>query len=260
MSVTTLRPGYLVAFTTSVKGNVTYSKQDLEFLNLDNGASKAKWETERLVKDAEEQERASEVRNKCRSLISSICSATDFGYLCPQVRKPELDAAYNEAQRLCREFNATSKFTRVKFNFFTGYVADNDAEAVSRINAEVRGLLDEMKIGIENLDVERVRDAASKAKKLGQMLTQDAEVRIQLAVDAARSVATKMVKAGEQAAQEIDRATIARLTETRTAFLDIDQEDREIAAPTAEARAIDLEPSEQPVGTVAATARPLEVE
>lgn len=88
----------------------------------------------------------------------------------------------------------------------------------------------------------------------------DAEVRIQLAVDAARSVATKMVKAGEQAAQEIDRATIARLTETRTAFLDIDQEDREIAAPTAEARAIDLEPSEQPVGTVAATARPLEVE
>ena len=259
-SVTTLRPGYLVAIKTSIKGNVTYSKQDLEFLQLDGGASKTKWETERLIKDEAEQERASEVRSKARSLIASICSATDFGYLCPQNRKEDLDKAVAEARTIVRDFNATSKVTRVRLQYFTGYVADNDEQAVKAINEEVRGLLDDMKIGIENLDVERVRAAAKKAVQIGQMLTPDAEVRIQLAVKAARDTANKIVKAGEQAAVEIDRATLNRITEARTAFLDIDMEDREIAQPGTTARAIDLAPDEDaPVGSIAAPTRAMEV-
>ena len=261
--VSTLRPGYLVACTTSIKGNVTYNKQDLDFLKLEDGASKTRWETERLVKDAEEQERATEIVSKSRSLISSVCSKTDFGYLCPVSRKADLDAAADKARDLCREFNATSKFTRVKLSFFTGYVADNDAEAVTRINSEVRDLLEEMKVGLENLDVERVREAASKASQLGQMLAPEAEIRIQLAVkevrDNAKQIA-KAVKAGEQASIVIERAALNRIAEARTAFLDIDLEDREVIQPGATARAIDLAPDEDaPVGSIAAPARAMEV-
>lgn len=259
---TPLRPGYLVHITTSIKGNVSYHKQDLEFLKLDDGASRTKWETERLIKDEEEQERASVVRSKCRSLIISICSDTDFGYLCPLNRAEDLEKAVTEGRRLVAEFNQTSKFTRIKFTCGRGYVADNDENAVKEINLELRGLIDEMKIGIENLDVDRIRDAASRATQMGQMLAPEAEVRIQLAVKEARDVATRMakaVKAGSQAALEIDRATINRLKETRTAFLDIDQEDREIAQPESAGRAIDLEAEEGSVGAPSTPTRQLEV-
>jgi hypothetical protein len=261
-SVATLRPGYLVAVKTSVKGNVTYSKQDLEFLKLDDGASKTKWETERHIKDEAEQERASEVRAKARSLIASICSTTDFGYLCPVTRKADLDDAAKQARQLVADFNATSRVTRVKFQFFTGYVADNDESAVKAINEEVRGLLDEMREGLENLDVDRVRLAAGKATQLGQMLAPDAEVRIQLAVKSVRDNATriaKAVKSGEQAAIVIERAALTRIAEARTAFLDIDMEEREIAQPTVSGRAIDLEPEGEEQAKLASPARELEV-
>lgn len=258
-NVTTLRPGYLVALKTSIRGNVTYSKQDLEFLRLDDGAAKTKWETERTVKDAEEQDRASEVRSKARSLISSVCSTTDFGYLCPNFRKEDLDKAVAEAKRLCAEFNATSKCTRLRLRFFTGYVADNDAEAIKAINSEVRELLDDMKDGLESLKVDNVRLAAGKLTQIGQMLAPDAEVRIQIAVKAARDLAKKIVKAGEQAAVVIDKATISRLTEARTAFLDVDYEDREIETPEVQARAIELAPDDETFSGAAPATRALEV-
>jgi hypothetical protein len=259
-AVTTLRPGYLVALKTSIKGNVSYSKQDLDFLRLDDGASKTKWETERTVKNEREQEEASEIRSKARSLIGSVCSATDFGYLCPLSRKGDLDAAVAEARKLCTEFNGRSTVTRLRFRFFTGYVADNDKEAINAINSEVRDLLDEMKAGLQALDVDKVRNAANKLTQVGQMLTDDAEAAIQLAVKDARSLARKIVKAGEAAAIEIDKATIRRLTETRTAFLDVDMEDREIVTPGATARAIDLAPEAETISGPAPVAHAVEVD
>ena len=71
------------------------------------------------------------------------------------------------------------------------------------------------------------------------MLAPEAEVRVELAIKQARESAKKIVEAGENGVAEIDRVTIARLTETRTAFLDLDGAD-EIAQPAAEGRALDL--------------------
>jgi hypothetical protein len=71
------------------------------------------------------------------------------------------------------------------------------------------------------------------------MLTPEAQARIDVAIKAAREVATKIVSAGETAAVEIDRRTIRTLTEARTAFLDLDGAD-EIAQPAAHGRALDL--------------------
>lgn len=251
--VSTLRPGYLVGFKTSVRGNVSYRTMDLEFLRLDGGQKK-RWETERRIKDEKEQEAASVVRSKARSLIQSVCSTTEFGYLCPMNRKADLDEAFAEARKLCREFNATSAYTTVKFSLMCGYVADNDVEAVKAINNEVRGLLDEMIAGVENGDVLKIRNSASKATQIGQMLTKEAEARIQEAVDAARATAKKIVKAGTQAAVEIDRQTIQQLNLSRVAFLDVDGEDREVQMPeAADLQSIDLEPATEQETNRAAT-------
>jgi hypothetical protein len=161
--------------------------------------------------------------------------------LCPETAEPELEAAIAEARRLAEAFNEEATLSRISVYVITGRIAQDDVEAVRAINSEVRDLLADMSKGIENLDVKRVREAASKAKGLGSMLSGEAEARVQIAIDTARSAARQIVKAGETASQEIDTRAIRKITEARTAFLDLSDAD-EIAAPTVEARGIDLEP------------------
>jgi hypothetical protein len=238
----TLRPGLLVALSTSIRGNVTYVKKDLETGKIiESGEEVARWETERTIADPVEHERAVKARSKARSIISSVCIQTAFGLLCPEVDAPDLDKAISDARKVVDEFNGDAKVSRIRFFVVTGRVAADDVEAVKAINAEVRDLLDDMKGGIEKLDVEVVRAAANKAKEVGGMLTPDAQARITVAIEAARSAAKKIAAAGETAAVEIDRRTIRALTEARTAFLDLDGE-RELASPAATGRSVDLEP------------------
>lgn len=239
----TLRPGLLVHVKTSIFGNVSYVKKDLETNHkTEGGATRARWETEREITDAAEYEAATAVRSKARSLIAAVCTKSSaFGLLCPETSAEDLRQAVDAARTLADEFNANAKVTSVRFFVLAGKIASDDLEAVKAVNGEVRELLSDMKEGLENLDVARVRDAAARAKDLGKMLTPDAQARIQIAVDAARSVATKIVKAGETAAAVIDRATIQTLTEVRGAFLDLDDA-REVAAPKVTGRAVDLEP------------------
>ena len=97
-----------------------------------------------------------------------------------------------------------------------------------------------MEEGLKNLDVGVAREAATRAKQLGQMLSAEAEVRVELAIKQVRESCKKIAAAGENGVAEIDRVTIARLTETRTAFLDMD-EAQEVEAPTQQARTVDLE-------------------
>ena len=124
----------------------------------------------------------------------------------------------------------------------TGRIAPDDVEAVKAINSEVRDLLADMEQGVRNIDVKTIRDAATRAKSLGSMLTPDASARITLAVEAARAAAKKIVQAGEAAAQEIDTRAINAITESRTAFLDMD-EAKPVAAAKASGRAVDLAPA-----------------
>lgn len=241
---TTIRPGFLVAIKTAVSGNVTYDKREVEAEKIVDGVARAKWETERTIKDAAEQEAASKVRSKARSLIASICSVTDFGYLCPLIAKADLDKAIAEARTICDAFNASSTVTKIRFGAITGTIAQDDYAAVRAIRREVAELLTDMQQGLQALDVKTVREAAARAKQLGQMLTPDAQVRVELAIKAARDLATKINAAGDQGAAEIDRATIARLNETRTAFLDLDAPTEEIGTSFTPGRAVDLVPTE----------------
>lgn len=240
--VSTLRPGLLVGLKTSIEGNVDIVRTELVEDHLEaDGSRVARWETERTVLDAAEHETAVKVRSKARGLLTGICARSDFGLLCPEDKKPQLEAAVREARRLCDEFNIGARLTEIKFFVVTGRIAVDDVEAIRAINNEVRGLIDEMQQGITKLDVEAVRAAASKAKQLGSMLSPDAQARIQGAIDAVRGEAKKMIKAGEQAATEIDVTVLAKLAEARTAFLDLDAAG-EVIQPDAATRAIDLDP------------------
>ena len=239
---TTLRPGLLVSLKTSLAGNVRYTRQTVEEDHrVDGGALRGAWETTRVIMDPREHELAGKVRSRCRTIISAVCAQSAFGLLCPESDADRLVAAVKEARDLADEFNAQAQLSRLSVYVITGRVAPDDVEAVKAINSEVRELLASMEKGLANLDVKVVRDAADKAKQLGAMLTPDAAARIQIAIDAARSAARRIVKAGETAAQEIDQATLRKIAEQRTAFLDLDDA-REVEAPTETGRGVDLAP------------------
>lgn len=238
--ISTLRPGLLVSLKTSVRGNVSYRKVTLEADRItEAGTQEAKWETERVIVNPVEYEEAKKIRSKAGGVIRSVCSASAFGLLCPEIASDQLDAAIQEAKALVEAFNKEAELTRVGVYVMTGRIAPDDVEAVRAINSEVRDLLADMEQGLRNLDVKSIREAASRAKSIGEMLSPDAQARITIAIETAREAARNIVRAGETASVEIDRRAIAKITEQRTAFLDLDDAG-EVIAPPETGRALDF--------------------
>ena len=250
INISTLRPGFLISLKTSVVGNVHYQRQDIEPDHLTAaGGRQARWETERTISDPNEFEIALKVRSKATSVIRAVCARSAFGLLCPEANNDKLERAIAEARQLADEFNAAAMLTRVSVYVIVGRIVPDDVEAVRAINSEIRDLLETMASGIKNLDVKAVRDAADRARNVGAMLSPDSVARVQVAIDAARSAARQIVKAGGQAAQEIDRTAIQKIVEQRTAFLDLDPI-ADVAAPAADARIIDLDDRDVPALTM----------
>jgi len=240
MLYTTLRPGLLVSVRTSIKGNVSYRTFDLGHMDTIEGGEESRWETEKTIRNKEEQERATKARSAARSAIQTVCAHSDFGLLCPLDKEEKLDRAIGDARAIIKQFNDGSDITKISFNVLRGKVEQDDVRAVRAINEEMRDLIDAMAAGAARLDVKAIRDAADKARSVGQMLTPEAQERIKDAIDTARKVAREIKKAGEGAAVEVDRLAIQRLEQSRTAFLDLD-EATEVQAPAAEGRAVDFD-------------------
>lgn len=238
----TLRPGFLVSLKTSTRGNVDYRKTPLKTETRPDGSKLTEWETTRIIIDPVEHEAGQKARAKARSVVASVCKATAFGMLCPTTDAEDLEKAISEARKTCAEFNAGSKLTKIGVYVLSGRIESNDAEAVKAINSEVADLMRTMEEGIANLDVKAVRDAAAKLKDVGAMLPPIGEATVKIAIDTARSVARQIVKAGETASQEVDRAAIRKIAEQRTAFLDMDGGEVDVAMPQGEGRALDLAP------------------
>jgi hypothetical protein len=151
-----------------------------------------------------------------------------------------LGEAISQAQELTAEFNASAKVTRVDVFVMVGRIAEDDLQATQAINREVSDLLAQMERGVRTLDVEAIRDAAKAAKALSGIIQPEASERLSKAIDSARNAARLIVKAGEAAAVEVDQAAIRAITESRTAFIDLD-ETAPLAAPVATGRALDLD-------------------
>ena len=237
----TLRPGLLVSMQTSIKGNTHYRTEEIEFQHdTGDGGLRARWETTKTIADKKEHEDAIKQRTKIRGLILSVCSQSAFGLLCPNDREADLRDAIVQARKLTEEFNSTAQVSRMAVNVIFGRIAQDDVEAVRAISGEIRSLMDDMQTGLKALNVKQIREAAAKAKEVGKMLTPEANERLAVAIDVARATATKIVKAGESAALEIDRQAIARIDMARTAFLDMADDGPGFQNPGATGRNIDL--------------------
>ncbi len=243
MNYQTLRPGLLITLKTGISGNTEYRRNIIEEdHDTDEGTRRARWETERTVMNPAERKKASQIRSQCRSLISRLCTSGTFT-LCPEDKKDELDAAIKEANKMVADFNESATLTRVHFYIICGYIAASDAEATRAVNSEVRTLLADMEKGIARLDVKMIREAAAKAKSIGQMLTPEASDRIKMAVETAREIARAIKKAGEEAAVVINRNAVRKIIESRTMFLDLDEAPASVSAPVVTARAVEFDPA-----------------
>lgn len=255
--VSTLRPGLLVSLKTALAGNVSYDARDIESDHVNSdGTRRAVWETTRVVEDPAEHEAGVQARSKARSLIAAVCASSAFGLLCPESAADQLAEAIAEARAVAEAFNQRAAITRLSVNVIAGRIAADDLDAVRAINAEVRDLLTAMEQGLQRLDVQAVRDAANKARELSAMLTPEAAAKAQKAIDVARSAARQIVKAGEAAAIEVDRATLAAVRGARLAFLDLDDAD-EMQAPAAAGRAVEVDSWEAAPTTFTTNACPL---
>lgn len=239
--IQTLRPGLLVALNTSIKGNISYGTREIEGAHIDeNGEQIARWETTRIIMDPEEHELAWKVRIRARNLIKSVCAKSAFGLLCPEDRADELIAAIAESRKLVAGFNDQAMLTSLSVNVIFGRIAQDDVEAVRAISGELRDLMEEMQSGLKNLDVKRVRDAAAKAKQVGEMLAPEKREKLEEAIKVARNSARQIVKAGAEVAIEIDKVAIEQIDMTRVAFLDIEESLPPVIAPEMDARGVDL--------------------
>ena len=261
LKTSTLRPGILVSLKTSITGNISYESRVIEPEHVtDAGTELAVWETSRTIADRAEMEAAKKARYDACLPIRQVCIQSAFGLLCPEARADELASAVAEAHKAGAAFNAGAKLTRLGVFVLCGRVNPDDMEAIRSINSEVRELLGAMEAGVSNLDAGAVRAAASRVKSLGEMLAPDAAEKVKDAVEVARAAARKIVKAGEQAAAEIDLAAVRSIAAARTAFLDLDDAP-EVAAHGAEAaRELDLSPDDEALGGGHVAAPAAEVE
>lgn len=243
MRISTLQPGLLVSLNTRMSGNVKYTVVPIEDATIE-GTSTAKWQTERVIADVAEHTAAAKARSKARQIVSSICSKSSFGLLCPESKADILTAAIADARAVADAFNATAKLTRISINVIAGRIAADDVEAVRAINAEVRSLLDDMANGVTKLDPAAIREAASAARDIGKMLNPAMQERLQVAIDAVRAQARDFVKAGETAAKIVDQSVLNRLSAVRSGFLDFDDTGKQVELPLL-GRAMDLEPETQ---------------
>lgn len=232
----TLRPGLLVSLRTTVRGGVEYKRVDLDAGTTAGSVEPtegeaprtevARWETTRVVTDAQAYERAKKCRSKASSLIRGACVQSAFGLVCPASDEDKLDAAYAEALAMVEAHNAGEGASRVDVWMLKGRVAQSDELAAKAVAAEVAELIEAMRVGLAKADVAAIREAAAKARDMGKMLDEEAAAKVGRAVEEARSAAKAIVRRvqtdGEDAALVIQELSRKALDEARFAFLDLD--------------------------------------
>jgi len=242
---TLLKPGFLVSLKTSLTGGVSYSRVDLDAERPDDGAEIARWETIRKIEDPDEHKRATKVRSQAGSLIRSVCVSTAFGLLCPESKEAELEDAILRAQALVDAHNQTAQYSAVRVYVLRGRIASTDEEAVRALSSEVRELLDEMQAGIRRVDVAAIRDAASRAKKLGGILDADQAAKVNRAVEAARDAAKQIVKHietdGAEAVRAVAESMSGPIEAARFSFLELEESIQSPVPAAAMASRVDLE-------------------
>lgn len=224
---TTIRPGVLVSLKTQLKGGVSYKTTE-ETVEREGVAEHKSWRTDRHVEDVRELKAATEVRNKAGNMIRNACIRTPFGLLCPLSEKDQLIRRIREARAVTEEHNKDARFTRVDVYVLMGDIASNDREAAKALLSDVRSTIEQMQGGITEVDVQKIREAAKRAKELGRMLTDQQSSIVGGAVKAAREAARlllKRVENGSETAEAVlKEVNLGPINNVRFLHLDIDDE------------------------------------
>jgi hypothetical protein len=223
-----LKPGFLVSLKTSLQGGVSYHRVDLDADRPEGDpAAIARWETTRRIDDPDEHKRATKARSAASSLIRAVCTHTAFGLLCPESKAAELDEAIQGAQALIDAHNQAAHSTHVRVYVLRGRIASTDEEAVRALSSEVREVLEEMQAGIRRVDVTAIREAATRARKLGAILDADQAAKVNRAVEAARDAAKQIVKRidveGAEAVRAVAEGMSGPIEQARFSFLEIEE-------------------------------------
>lgn len=166
-----LKPALLVGLTTKLVGGAELHRTDRERDESEDGRLLEQWTTQRIVENAEEYRQGQLVRSACRNAVTKVCIQSPFGVLmCPLSKKAELDAALAEAARLRDEFNATAQHSRIQVLWVCGRIASTDAEAIAQIRSELLNLLRGIEIAARGGAYKSMREMATKAQQLNQLL------------------------------------------------------------------------------------------
>ena len=251
---TTLRPGLLVRFNTAIRAirserprssRRCTSPTPARPRSASRSTSALRTQTNRL--------RPSRIRSKMRALVCSACVQTEFNLFCPEDRADKLEKRIEEAGALAGEFNSRARITRIDVSYITAKIDSDDVLAMREIRVEASRLIDEITgrmkgAGLGEEGIEATRDALKKAKRLGRMLSPEAQASLEGTVQMAREALSEIKKVGEANAAEDTKRAIAALEQQRLAFLDLDGEGQ-IEAPTVNGRTVDLvseEPTKKP--------------
>ena len=266
-----IRPGLLVSLKSILKGGVAYERVDINTgEKLPDGAEVSEWKTKRTIEDPAEHETAVKARSMARSLITKCCSNTSFGLLCPEEQEGALDAAVIAAHQVVDNFNKLAKHTRIGVFVIKGRVASNDAEAARAITQEIAELTVAMDAGIKAFDPLAIRKAATRARELSSMLSDEKQGKINSAIEQARKAARTIVKRidteGEDRALVLLDIQRGQIESARIAFLDMSGESEtvgdELPAVNSQ-RFADLDASDVEMSvpsTTSAPVRQMEVE
>jgi len=221
-----IRPGLLVSLKSTLQGGVVYERVDINTgEKLPDGAEVSEWKTKRTIEDPVEHTAATKARGAARSLIVKCCSTTSFGLLCPEEQEGALDAAVKAARQVVDNFNDSAKHTRIGIFVIKGKVASTDAEAARAITQEIAELTIAMDAGIKAFDPDAIRKAASRARELSSMLSEEKQGKINGAIEQARKAARTIVKRIETEGE--DRSVVmmdiqrGQIESARIAFLDM---------------------------------------
>lgn len=252
--ISTIKPGILVSIHATITGGRTYETRPIEEYRAGT-AEVTRWETARRVDDTDEWSRAEATRAAARAAIVRACLVTDFGALCPIDNEADLWPAIEQARKIAADFNATARFSQVRIRALPARIAPDDAAAARAITGEMAALILRMESAIAALDIEAVRDAANRARRLAQMLDPAIAAKAGEAVEAARKIARDLVRRAQKGAESATSVLASLTWETSTiansrcAFLDMEtaaaSADQAAVLPATDPRAVELMPAEE---------------
>ena len=200
-----IRPGYLVSLKTTLIGNISYHKQVLEREHVvEDGSEQARWETKRVIGDRDEHNLGRKMQADARAKITTVCTNTAFGLLCPEEKSNELQQAINEAKQIAAEFNRTARLSRINVYVIVGKIAPERFDVVSAMASEALELLTTIQSGIRNRDAVAIRTAANELRRLSDMFSENGRGKLQEALDAGRGAARKIIKVPAGPAHELE--------------------------------------------------------